>query len=523
VHIYDLRNQPVRLVQVEVPGLTTEAATRTGALLLADSPVATASRAVFELGRFTKGAVPTLAQRRARFVRGARITAAAKPAAFIDSESQLLRTVYKEIVVRFNPAVSERRRSALLRKHGFRVVRTNPFVTDQVVIDDPKGKRQGADLLNIANSIHENDEEVRFATPNFVSQYRRHTLPTIPSAQWHLRNTGALAGQKSGEDVGAREAWKTTQGRASVVIAVLDDGVDIDHPALKQRLWRNPKGKREYGRDFTLKNDHPDHYNPRPKVYQSPYDNFELNDIHGTACAGVAVASDVRCYGVAPKCRLHAIKIFQANLMAQDERVADAIRYAGTVASVISLSWSGGRSPDVQAAIEDVGRNRGGRGVVVLAATGNSHKPVEWPAADPNVMGVGASTDRGGLAGYSNTGDQVSVVAPSGGGVAEIFTTDVSTSGRGFNLGDAAKGAADGLYTNDFSGTSSATPLAAGVAGLVLSANHRLSRTEVRGILESTADKIGPKSSYNAQGHSKRFGFGRVNAAAAVASAGGSS
>ena len=120
------------------------------------------------------------------------------------------------------------------------------------------------------------------------------------------------------------------------------------------------------------------------------------------------------------------------------------------------------------------------------------------------------------MADYSNTGTQVSVVAPSGGGVADIFTSDVSVGGRGFNLGDAAKGAADGLYTNDFSGTSAATPLAAGVAALVLSAKSTLSRAEVRGILETTADKIGPKSSYNAKGHSNQYGFGRVNAAAAV-------
>jgi subtilisin family serine protease len=461
--------------------------------------------------------VPALAARRAD-VRKAK-TPTPKVAAFVDTETELLRTVYKEIVVRFKPGISERKRAGLLRKHGFRVVRTNPFVPDQVVIEDPNGKRQGVDLVNVANAIRENDEEVRFATPNFVSQYRREAQLSIPSVQWHLRNTGALAGQKSGEDVRAREAWKRTRGRAGIVIAVLDDGVDIDHPALKGRIWRSPKGHREYGRDFTLKNDQADHYNPRPKIFQPPFDNFDLNDIHGTACSGVAVANDSRCRGIAPRCKLLAVKVFQANLMAEDERVADAIRYAGTVASVISLSWTASRSADVQAALEDIGRNRGGRGVVVLAATGNFSKPVEWPASDPSVIGVGASTDKGELADYSNTGDEVSIVAPSGGGVAEIFTTDVSAAGRGFNLGDAAKGGADGMYTNDFSGTSSATPLAAGVAALVLSVNSSLSRTEVQGILETTADKIGPKSSYNAKGRSKKFGFGRVNAGAAVTAA----
>jgi subtilisin family serine protease len=106
------------------------------------------------------------------------------------------------------------------------------------------------------------------------------------------------------------------------------------------------------------------------------------------------------------------------------------------------------------------------------------------------------------------------VVAPSSGGIQGIFTTDVSTEGRGFNIGRADQGGKDGLHTNSFGGTSSATPLAAGVAALVLSANPKLSRTEVQDVLQSTADKIG--SGYDAQGFSPDFGHGRVNAAKAV-------
>ena len=90
-------------------------------------------------------------------------------------------------------------------------------------------------------------------------------------------------------------------------------------------------------------------------------------------------------------------------------------------------------------------------------------------------------------------------------------------AGRGFNIGRADEGGKDGLYTNDFGGTSSATPLAAGVAALVLSVNPKLSRDEVRGILRATADKIG--TGYDAKGFSPRFGYGRVNAARAVAEA----
>ena len=165
---------------------------------------------------------------------------------------------------------------------------------------------------------------------------------------------------------------------------------------------------------------------------------------------------------------------------------------------------------------------RKGRGSAVFCATGNESEAgrpakVGFPARDPNAIGVGASTDQAELAYYSNVGREVDFVAPSSGGVLDIFTTDVSITGRGFNVGRADKGGKDGLCTNDFGGTSSATPLAAGVAALVLSVNPKLSSDEVRDVLRSTADKIG--SGYDAKGVSPRFGYGRVNAAKAVAEA----
>lgn len=77
-------------------------------------------------------------------------------------------------------------------------------------------------------------------------------------------------------------------------------------------------------------------------------------------------------------------------------------------------------------------------------------------------------------------------------------------------------GYAGGDYEFEFGGTSSACPLAAGVVALVLGANPDLSAAEVRQILESTARKIGDASDYDANGHSRTFGFGCVDASAAV-------
>lgn len=217
-----------------------------------------------------------------------------------------------------------------------------------------------------------------------------------------------------------------------------------------------------------------------------------------------------------PRCRILAVKVFHADDLASDARVANAIRYAALHADILSCSWSGGQSPDIELAIEDAGAmGRGGKGAAVFCAAGNDYgAPVAFPASHADAVAVGASTDRATLADYSNVGPELWLVAPSSGGVRGIFTTDVSIQGRGFNVGDAGAGGSDGLHTNDFGGTSSATPLAAGVAALVLSHKPDLDRAALKDILAKTADHIG--AGYDANGHSPRFGHGRVNAARAL-------
>lgn len=515
--VYNARKQAVQLVPLETEVVTDRASRSLTVAVRGVRPereshntsalVARAARAFFDIGLTAPG-------------RAAAVTShkGPPPVAFRESKTGLIHVVYREVVVRFQPGTSATTRNKLLKKHGFKVRRVNPFFKDQVIVHDPERKHTGEKLCEAANSLAETDE-VEFAGPNFVSQYRRHALPTIRAEEWHLRNKGG-GGAKKNEDVNASEAWKTTTGKRSVVVAVLDDGVDLDHPNLKHNIWKNPKAsaKDKNGRDFYLKDDHPDHYNPRPKIFQFPFDQMDGNDIHGTPCAGViaAVGNANSSVGIAPNCRILAVKIFHGNSLVADERVADAMRYAGTIADVLSCSWGGGgASPDVQQALEDLGSARNGRGVPVFCAAGNEEKdPVGFPASDPNAIAITASTDQAKLAWYSNVGPEASVCAPSNGGVRGIFTSDVSIPERGFNIGVAASGGKDGLQTNDFGGTSSATPLVAGIAALMLSVDPTLSRQAIRETLQNTAEKIG--SGYKANGHSNKFGFGRVNAGKAV-------
>lgn len=434
-------------------------------------------------------------------------------AVFEDGESRLIRAVYREIALRVQPDVRPAQRNALLAKYGLALRRTNSFNPRQVIAFDSRRGRSGADLVALALEISE-AQEVEFATPNFVSQYQRSATASafVPSgAQWHLAR------------VRARQAWAITQGNRGVTVAVLDDGIDVDHPELRQNVRKNPdptEPRDVRGRDFYLSDTDPDHFDPRPKRFRAPFDQMSGNDIHGTPCAGVAVGRGPRGYGLAPRCKLLPVKIFHADDLASDAQVADAIRYAGAFADVLSCSWTGSESPDLGAAMADVAvSGREGLGAVVICATGNEGKArVGYPARDQNCIAVGASTDSDNLAPYSNHGAEVCVVAPSSGGARSIFTADVSTLGRGFNVGSASAGGLDGLFTNDFGGTSSATPLVAGLAALMISANPMLTARQVREQLAATAQKIGAASDYDGSGHSPKFGYGRIDAARAVKS-----
>ena len=444
---------------------------------------------------------------------------------FREKKSGLMRVVHKEIALRLTPSTKAKQRDKIFKKLGLELRSRNSFVPNQYIVKSKDPHCTGVELIELSNHCLELDEMV-FATPNFVSEFRRETIPAISAAEWHLKNTG-LDGQKKDEDVNAQGAWSITRGKSSITVAVLDDGIDVDHPNLKSQIKRNPDPSEPrdiVGRDFFIPDDdNPDYFNPRPKLFQLPYDEVDLNDIHGTPCAGVIAAAGKNggSIGIAHKCKVLAVKIFHADNPAPDERVANAIRYACRHADIVSCSWLSAFSDDVALAINvDAAKARDKKGCAIFCAAGNDGgSGVVFPAKLPGAIAIGASTDKATIAGYSNTGPEIWNTAPSSGGVKGIFTTDVSIPNRGFNLGNAADGGVDGLHTNNFSGTSSATPLAAGVAALMLSVKPDLKRDQIREILADTAEKIGPASSYDASGHSQEFGFGRIDAQAAVTKA----
>lgn len=350
------------------------------------------------------------------------------------------------------------------------------------------------------------------AEPCLISSRKGRAVPGDRGfpRQWHLLNTGQ-GGGTPGADCNAAAAWDVTWGDPEIVVAVIDDGFDLDHPDLVGK-WRDPFDAT--GGDFQ----------PLP----------EYGDNHGTACAGVAVAGrgGGRTVGVAPDCSLMPIR--HAGRLG-DYQEAQAFKHAFEKgADVISCSWGPYDAYSQQfqpmssltRTVVDLCATKGrdGRGIPIFFAAGNGNEPLDLDgyANHHNVIAVAASTNLDDKAWYSDYGPNVWVCAPSSGGTLGIYTVD-RTGEDGY--------APDSDYTADFGGTSSATPLVAGVAALMLSVNPALTVAEVKEILKETAAPIridAPREykdfwgdeysdAYDAQGHSPVFGWGRIDAGMAVA------
>ena len=368
--------------------------------------------------------------------------------------------------------------------------------------------------IKIANKLSSHPA-IMLAEPDFDAEISlkayRPADPLFPR-QWHLENRGGVLAT-AGADVSAPSAWDLTRGDRSISVCVMDDGVDTQHVDFSS------PGKIISPRDFGG-----DDFDPTP-VRNG---RGSAGDNHGTACAGVAVADENARggVGIAPRCGLIPIR---TSGRIRSDTIEDLFDFAWRHgADVISCSWGVNNafftlSTRMKRAITKAAtKGRGGKGCVILFAAGNENSPVDGTkngrrvrsgfAIHPHVMAIAASTSQDLRSHYSNFGPEIWVSAPSSGrGGRGILTTDRSGS-VGYEEGD---------YTiNDpFGGTSSSTPLVAGICGLMLSVNPNLTATDVREILKETSDKIDLANGNYSNGHSPLYGWGRVNAFRAVTEA----
>jgi subtilisin family serine protease len=365
--------------------------------------------------------------------------------------------------------------------------------------------RSARTALELANTINENGL-AEYAVPErfLPMELRSRHVPNDPlfARQWPLDNTGQ-GGHVTDADVDAPEAWRYTRGSSAVVIAVLDDGIEADHPDLAANVS-------DAGRDFTTL---PPGLDPRPKTNA---------DRHGTAVAGVAAARGDNAIGVTgmcPRCTILPIRVYGASNLG----TAAAFRYAVEQgADIITNSWGYTREVSIAAdaavrdAIDTAAHDgRDGRGaLVVFGMTNESVDNCQGPTIDisslDSVLAVGVSNHNDEIGG-SGFGDCMDLVAPSK--PKRRTTIGVVTTDRTGLDGHSADD-----YDVRFGGTSAAAPLVAGIAGLLLSLNPELTRAGLERILEHTADKIDPDAAaYDAGGFSRKAGYGRVNAARALA------
>ncbi|BAZ29016.1 peptidase S8/S53 [Cylindrospermum sp. NIES-4074] len=435
------------------------------------------------------------------------------------------------------------------------IATTFRLVPDKPVLGLPNtfvflvSKQATENPIKIANQLSALPE-VLAAEPNIFIQQEPHYKPRDPlyPRQWYLNHNGGnqLA---AGSHIAVEKAWDITRGVRSVVVAVVDDSFDLNHPDLQGI------GKIVAPRDLK-END----FLPLPDTKETS---------HGTACAGIALAEEngTGIVGVAPGCALMPIR---TTGFLDDESIEDIFDWAiKNGASVISCSWGASAvyfplSLRQRAAMTRAATNgRNGKGCVILFAAGNANRPIDgtvnernWPknilegdtawlsgfTIHPDVIAVAAATSLNKKAAYSNWGTNISVCAPSNNAPPGMWFQETgfvytqpaiatSLNGLGMFTSDqlGVAGYDPGDFTGNFGGTSSATPVVAGLAALMLSANPNLTAQQVKRILQETADKIVDSDSdpqlglsegtYDSNGHSQWFGYGKVNAAKAVQAA----
>ncbi len=427
-----------------------------------------------------------------------------------------------EIAIKINTTTTQAQINELFNKVGGKII--NSF--DKLgwgLIELPSGKDE---ILAI-----EDLKKLPFVVtsePNMVTKvdvepndpYFKGTSPATYPYQWALKNTGQTPPSGTIDaDVDAPEAWNITTGNSDVIIAILDTGIpmlngSLSHPDL------DDTNKIILGPDCT------------DEVDGTVKDNFG----HGTHVSGIAAAesnNDTGIVGVAWNCKIMPIQVFDAYGSGFASYFYNGVKYAVDYQSnnpnkrvVINYSGGGGESQQELDAVIYANTY----GVPIIASAGNSYgEAVSYPAAYSlyysNVIAVSATDQNDVISSYSSIGPEVNVSAPGGwgkiqdGNVVRFNTTGnlgrnifSTTPNYTFNIQTDPSYPGD-PYSTDvtqsygyLAGTSMAAPQVTGLAGLILSVNPNLTPSQIRYIIQNSADDKGT------EGRDNYYGYGRINA-----------
>ena len=385
------------------------------------------------------------------------------------------------LLIGFRPNVSLAERSRLLAAvpEGAR-----PEITSLPQPYDERWQlktRDGFVMLARANALAQT-RGVAYAEPDMMVTWHADLLPSDPgfADSWGLRNIGQSGGV-SGFDLKATSAWDTTVGSASVIVLVLDDGVQQNHPDINQIA----------GKDFTS------------DAARNPTGGpVGTNDNHGTAVAGCIserMNNGLGTVGIAPGVKIASAR-FATNTQPDgsfttfDSWIINALNWGLSIGARVSNNSNGTDVPS--SAVESAYNSTRASGMTHFASAGNNGtSSLSFPANIAAVNAVAAATRFGSRSAFSQYGLGLKFMAPG----QAILTTD--------RTGNA------GFVSTDYvivDGTSFASPYAAGVAALIISQHPGITPDQVEEMMITTCTDMGPP------GYDTGFGYGMINAFAAV-------
>lgn len=380
------------------------------------------------------------------------------------------KTVKNEIIVKYkDESKKDKVKQALTGKLSSKIAVKKNYSKNKIELLEIDSTSNVEQIINELKS----DPNVQYAQPNYKLNISEMPSDARFPEQWGLYNIGqTVAGLTGnvGTDIHALDAWSITKGNPSTVVGVLDTGVDINHPDLKNNIFTNEKeipfnGIDDDGNGYIDDVNGYDFANNDNTVY----DGKDV-DKHGTEVAGIigASANSEGVRGVAPNVKILPLKFINGSFGYTSDAI-EAIEYAKNLGvKLINCSWGGA---EYNLALKEAMENSG---ILFIAAAGNNSSdvtanPVYPTCFDlPNVVSAAAIDNKGALASFSNYGSKVTVTAP------------------GVNILSTLPGNSYGMMN----GTSAAAPFVTGAAALFLSVNPNATLPNIKEKLEESVTKL---------------------------------
>jgi subtilisin family serine protease len=377
-----------------------------------------------------------------------------------------------QVIVKFKPSLSSFKKMSALNVYSSRIL--------------SKIAKLGAYLIQIPaqTTVEEivhalnNNPDVEYAEPNRLLTIHVTPNDTFFQYQYALYNKGqqvwVVPGSPQGKasaDIKAPSAWEETKGVETVIIAIVDTGVDLLHPDLKNKI--KSSGRDVFNNDFDATDDHG----------------------HGTVVAGIAAAetnNNEGIAGVAWNSKILPVKVTGKDGIGPEDKVAEGIRWAvDNGANVINLSMG---SEEPTFLIRDAMKYAYDKNVVVAVSAGNSNGPVHYPAAyDDYVLAVAATDYNDNRTSWSSYGPQVDVAAP---GDKVLGPYPVALTPAGF------------FPYLPGTGTSFSAPHVAGLAALIKGLKPWLKVADIMNVIRYSADDV---NAAQFKGRDDYIGYGRIN------------